>query len=289
MVARGNLLTVVGWIVLIVSGLWGFSLCLAIIVKVAGFWGLVAALFLSPVTFAAAPLYAGFAWGDWFPLVLNYGGGIAALILIGIGEAMSGKHRDKKSVSSDGRMVDALKQIVADGESAGKIIGVYGSVLELVSHETLGAPESLLPRSKEEIKQAIKAYLLYSHVSKTLDEKYFSTLETGYAMLSHFMNDADARNATAYQDWLNYAVKASSQGEDMAEVAKRLPQAIFAAALARYDQSQREFKMLMYEYNAVAKQIGISYAKTAGQIDKSIAEAETLLNAFTAGRPPSSS
>jgi len=43
-------------------------------------------LILGPVTFVAAPLYAGSAWGDWFPFVLNYGGGIVAAILIDISD-----------------------------------------------------------------------------------------------------------------------------------------------------------------------------------------------------------
>ena len=91
MVGLGNFFKVVGWIVFAVAGLWGFFLCLAIISKAAGFWGIVAALFLGPVTFVAAPFYAGFAWGDWFPLVLTYGGGIVATVLIGIGSAMRGE------------------------------------------------------------------------------------------------------------------------------------------------------------------------------------------------------
>ena len=89
--ALGGFIKVAGWIVFAVTGLWGFFLCLGIISKAAGFWGLVAALFLGPVTFVAAPLYAGFAWGNWFPLVLNYGGGIAAAVLISIGSALSGE------------------------------------------------------------------------------------------------------------------------------------------------------------------------------------------------------
>lgn len=89
--ALGGLIKVIGWIVFAVTGLWGFLLCLGIITKAAGFWGIVAALVLGPVTFVAAPLYAGFAWGNWFPLALNYGGGIAAAVLIGIGSTFSSK------------------------------------------------------------------------------------------------------------------------------------------------------------------------------------------------------
>jgi hypothetical protein len=87
--AIGGFLKIMGYLVFAISGIWGFVLCLGIISKAAGFWGLVAALFLGPITFVAAPLYAGFAWDNWFPLVLNYGGGIAAAVLLGIGSALS--------------------------------------------------------------------------------------------------------------------------------------------------------------------------------------------------------
>ena len=90
MASLGKLIMVGGGIVFVITGFWGFFLCLVIISKAAGFWGIVAALFLGPVTFAAAPLYAGFAWGDWFPLLLNYGGAITATVLFVIGRAISG-------------------------------------------------------------------------------------------------------------------------------------------------------------------------------------------------------
>ena len=90
MAAIGNLLKGAGYIVFIGAGLWGFFLCIGIIAKAAGFWGIVAALFLAPITFLAAPLYAGFVLEDWFPLILNYGGGVLAMALIGTGSAMSG-------------------------------------------------------------------------------------------------------------------------------------------------------------------------------------------------------
>jgi len=87
----GNLIKVAGSIVFIVSGLWGFFLCLGIISKIYGSWGIVAALCLTPVTFVGTPLYAGFKFGNWFPLFLNYGGSITAIVLTSIGSAISGK------------------------------------------------------------------------------------------------------------------------------------------------------------------------------------------------------
>jgi hypothetical protein len=87
--AIGSLLKGAGMVVWFVAGLWGFFLCLGIISHAAGFWGIVGGLFLAPITFVAAPLYAGFEHGDWFPLILNYGGSVVAMVLMGIGGAMS--------------------------------------------------------------------------------------------------------------------------------------------------------------------------------------------------------
>ena len=151
MLALGGLLIVLGWIVFIVSGFWGFFLCLAVVSKVTGFWGLVAALFLIPVTFAAAPLYAGFAWGDWFPFVMSYGGSIAAFILIGIGGAMSGKYRDKKSVSSDGLTVDALKGHIDDPLRLTAEKHVEQEVHGILRKQRTVAPESISGRQASQL------------------------------------------------------------------------------------------------------------------------------------------
>lgn len=87
----GDIIVVIGLATFAITSIWGFFLTLAIITKAAGFWGLVAAIFVFPVTFFAAPLYAGFAFGDWFPLALNYGGGIVSAALIGIGFLLSSR------------------------------------------------------------------------------------------------------------------------------------------------------------------------------------------------------
>ncbi len=85
MLKLGQIFKIIGWIIFAITGVWGFILCLAIITKAAGFWGVVIGLMICPVTFVAAPLYAGFAWHDWFPLILNYGGSIVATFFWGIG------------------------------------------------------------------------------------------------------------------------------------------------------------------------------------------------------------
>lgn len=78
---------VVAWIGF---GLWAFAMELAIVNKVAGFIGVVVAFVLAPVTFAAAPWYAGVAWGNWFPLIIGYGGAAAGYFLYWLGSTVAG-------------------------------------------------------------------------------------------------------------------------------------------------------------------------------------------------------
>ena len=86
--AVGNSLRGTGWAAFAVVTLWGLFLCIGIIAKAAGSWGIVAALLLAPITFLAAPLYSGLVLDDWFPLILNYGGGLVSMVLVGIGDTM---------------------------------------------------------------------------------------------------------------------------------------------------------------------------------------------------------
>ena len=186
---------------------------------------------------------------------------------------MSWFSRDKKHNPPEDQKQNTLKQMLADGEAAEKVINDYGGVLGIISNMHYGAPESLLPKSKEEIKHAIKVYLLYSHLTKTLDEKFFNLLEAGYSELSKFMNDAEARNAIACQSAFDYAMDPERTAEDAIEEAKRLSSDAVKAALTRRTQSLKEYEALMYEFNAIAKKIGIPYAKTPEQVEKSIKEA----------------
>ena len=80
-----------GCLALVVFGLWGLLLNCAVIDDAAGFWGVVIGFCVLPVTFIAAPWYAGGVMGNWLPLTVSYGGAIAAAILIGTGSAISGK------------------------------------------------------------------------------------------------------------------------------------------------------------------------------------------------------
>ena len=86
--ALGTLFKIIGGIIFAIAGIWGMILCFKIIIYAAGFWGLVVGLFILPITFVAAPIYAGLAWGVWFPLVLNYGGGLIPAIFYGIGSKL---------------------------------------------------------------------------------------------------------------------------------------------------------------------------------------------------------
>jgi len=86
----GSPFKIAGAIVLIAGGLWSFVLDLAIVNEVAGFWAVVAAFAIAPVTFAAAPWYAGVAWGNWLPLFIGYGSMISGGLLFSLGSKISG-------------------------------------------------------------------------------------------------------------------------------------------------------------------------------------------------------
>ncbi len=62
-------------------GVIGFILCCSVIAREWGFGGVVLGIALAPVTFLAAPIYAGIAYGNWSLLILEYGGSFVAFIL----------------------------------------------------------------------------------------------------------------------------------------------------------------------------------------------------------------
>jgi hypothetical protein len=86
----GGILKVVAIIMYLILGLAGSVLQLSIVYEVAGSWGVVVGIFLLPVVLLVAPWYALIAWGNWLPVVVVYGGGIAATILYAIGSAIAG-------------------------------------------------------------------------------------------------------------------------------------------------------------------------------------------------------
>jgi hypothetical protein len=86
--ALGKAVNGAGALLFVVTGIWGLVLSLDIITDVIGFWGMIAAIILAPVTFFAVPLYAGLAQGIWFPVVLNYGGCLLAVLLMAVGSRL---------------------------------------------------------------------------------------------------------------------------------------------------------------------------------------------------------
>ncbi len=85
----GGGLTVASVVAGIGFGVWALLLNVAIVNEAAGFWGVVVGFVLLPVTFLAAPWYAGVATGNWVPLMVCYGGGIAAWGLFVAGSAIA--------------------------------------------------------------------------------------------------------------------------------------------------------------------------------------------------------
>lgn len=82
----GRFFQVVGSACLLVGSIGGLILSLAVVVAAAGFWGIVLAFVLTPLTMVVAPWYALFAWGNLIPLVVSYGGLFSGYLLLFLGE-----------------------------------------------------------------------------------------------------------------------------------------------------------------------------------------------------------
>ncbi len=63
-----------------------FVVSLSVVQRAAGFWGVVVAFCLAPVTFLAAPWYALVAWDNPLPLILTYGTTSLSWLVEWIGE-----------------------------------------------------------------------------------------------------------------------------------------------------------------------------------------------------------
>ena len=95
----GIVLKAPGFLIWFVCGIWGAFICFGIVQDALGTIVAVFGLFVFPALFSLAPIYAGIGLGDWFPLMLVYGGGIAGMVLFGIGAAIDGES-DKASSGS---------------------------------------------------------------------------------------------------------------------------------------------------------------------------------------------
>ena len=84
----GLIFKIPAFLIYLVAGIWGFFICLGIVVDQLGFIGGAVAFVIFPVTLSFAPWYAALADSNWFPLILVYGGGVGASVLYAIGAAI---------------------------------------------------------------------------------------------------------------------------------------------------------------------------------------------------------
>lgn len=84
----GLIFKIPAFLIYFVAGIWGFFICLGIVVDQLGFIGGAVAFVIFPVTLTFAPVYAALADSNWFPLILIYGGGVGASVLYAIGAAI---------------------------------------------------------------------------------------------------------------------------------------------------------------------------------------------------------
>ncbi len=88
----GTLITGIGFIVIIISGLWSIYLVFKVAFIIGGPLGILIGVAVGPVLFFAAPIYAWFQWGDLSIVIIEYGGLLLGLVLTGIGSILSGEY-----------------------------------------------------------------------------------------------------------------------------------------------------------------------------------------------------
>jgi hypothetical protein len=84
----GGSLVRLGIIIFLVAGIWSFVLDLSLVSNDFGFWALLASFLLAPLTLVVAPWYAGIVAHNWWAVVMGYGGGTLALLLIFAGSRL---------------------------------------------------------------------------------------------------------------------------------------------------------------------------------------------------------
>ena len=81
----GKIFKVPALIIWFAAGIWGLILCYEIVVELLGTTFAIISTFMFPVSLTAAPWYEAVANENWLPVLVVYGGGIAALLLYLIG------------------------------------------------------------------------------------------------------------------------------------------------------------------------------------------------------------
>jgi len=81
-----GILKITAILMFLFAGLYGLMLCFSIVQYVFGNVVAFISLVFLPFLLGLAPWYALFAYGDFMPLLVVYGGGIPAFVLYGLSE-----------------------------------------------------------------------------------------------------------------------------------------------------------------------------------------------------------
>lgn len=85
----GEVIKEIGYVVYFIFGLWGLLICFQLVKYVFGEQYAFLSLLIFPLTLFFTPWYVLYEWGDWFPLIIIYGGGIIGRVIVYIGEWMA--------------------------------------------------------------------------------------------------------------------------------------------------------------------------------------------------------
>lgn len=85
----GEVIKGIGYIVFFIFSLWGLLICFQLIKYVFGEQYALISLLIFPLTLFFTPWYVLYESGNWFPLLIIYGGWLVGRVLVNIGEWMA--------------------------------------------------------------------------------------------------------------------------------------------------------------------------------------------------------
>jgi len=97
-------------------------------------------------------------------------------------------------------------------EAAQEVVSIYGKVLEDCSKMGSLYPQSVLPFSKDDIKNSIIIVMSYHIFKKNEDEAYFNSLKIGYGMLANFVSDDIAARDAKFNSNIKELSKSIDKG-----------------------------------------------------------------------------
>lgn len=150
-----------------------------------------------------------------------------------------------------------LRHVLEHSEEYEKSVNDYGAVLQTTLRMSFGAPESLLPFPKDEMKRVITSYVICLYLTKQLNPASLDLMKAGYIRLASFLSAPKARNAAVAAEFFERATTDITTEENAIELAKKITSPEIASALEEQQQIALETNKLAEEFDSFLENMKI--------------------------------